>query len=187
MADWTNLPNAAVGVGGLPSGTTVTALRDNPIAIAEGALGAPRLSGRPILAAPQSRLVAGDNTFQSRTGEVSGQSGFPGSLVMGWRAMPGGQVRVSFGLRSSDGESTARGRIVVNGSIIIEEATTSDTFVTFVNDVSINFGDLLEVYAFSLAARMNNCLFRVNASVAVPFPFPTYAPSNGTFNFGIVL
>jgi hypothetical protein len=42
MADWTNLPNTAVGVGGLPSGTTVTALRDNPVAIAEGAAGAPR-------------------------------------------------------------------------------------------------------------------------------------------------
>ena len=45
MADWTNLPNLAVGVGGLPSGTTVTALRDNPIAIAEGAAGAPRVAG----------------------------------------------------------------------------------------------------------------------------------------------
>ena len=43
MADWTNLPNQAVGVGGLPSGTTVTALRDNPVAIAEGAPGAPRI------------------------------------------------------------------------------------------------------------------------------------------------
>ena len=43
MADWTNLPNAAVGVGGLPSGTTVTALRDNPVASAEGAAGAPRI------------------------------------------------------------------------------------------------------------------------------------------------
>ena len=45
MADWTNLPNQAVGVGGLPSGTTVTALRDNPVAIAEGAAGAPRTRG----------------------------------------------------------------------------------------------------------------------------------------------
>ena len=43
MADWTNITNQAVGVGGLPSGTTVTALRDNPVAIAEGAAGAPRV------------------------------------------------------------------------------------------------------------------------------------------------
>ena len=45
MADWTTLSNGAVGVGGLPSGTTVTALRDNPVAIAEAAAGAPRLVG----------------------------------------------------------------------------------------------------------------------------------------------
>jgi hypothetical protein len=44
MADWTTLIDAAVSVGGLPSGTTVTALRDNPIAIAEGAVGAPRIA-----------------------------------------------------------------------------------------------------------------------------------------------
>lgn len=42
MADWTNLPNTAVGVGGLPSGTTMTALRDNTIAVIRSAPGAPR-------------------------------------------------------------------------------------------------------------------------------------------------
>ena len=43
MTDYTTLSNTAVGVGGLPSGATVTALRDNPIAIAEGTAGAPRV------------------------------------------------------------------------------------------------------------------------------------------------
>ena len=43
MADYTELPDTAVGIGGIPSGTTVTALRDNPIAIAEGAVGAPSI------------------------------------------------------------------------------------------------------------------------------------------------
>lgn len=43
MTDYTILSNIAVGVGGLPSGATITALRDNPIAIAEGAPGAPRV------------------------------------------------------------------------------------------------------------------------------------------------
>ena len=43
MADYTDLPDTAVGIGGIPSGTTVTALRDNAIAITEGAVGAPRI------------------------------------------------------------------------------------------------------------------------------------------------
>jgi hypothetical protein len=41
MATWTSISNAAVAVGGIPSSTTVTALRDNPSAIAEASSGAP--------------------------------------------------------------------------------------------------------------------------------------------------
>jgi len=46
MTDYTTLSNTAVGVGGLPSGATVTALRDNPLAIAEGTSGAPKVQGK---------------------------------------------------------------------------------------------------------------------------------------------
>ena len=48
MTDFTILSNTAVGVGGLPSGATTTALRDNPIAIAEGAPGAPKIQAAAL-------------------------------------------------------------------------------------------------------------------------------------------
>jgi len=38
---WTNIDNALVSVGALPFATTIQALRDNPIAIANGDAGAP--------------------------------------------------------------------------------------------------------------------------------------------------
>lgn len=38
---WTSISNAAVAVGGIPSSTTVTALRDNPVAVADASSGAP--------------------------------------------------------------------------------------------------------------------------------------------------
>jgi hypothetical protein len=38
---WTNISNGAVAVGGIPSSTTVTALRDNPGAMASAENGAP--------------------------------------------------------------------------------------------------------------------------------------------------
>jgi hypothetical protein len=41
MTTWTDISNAAVSVGGIPSSATVTALRDNPMAMAEAATGAP--------------------------------------------------------------------------------------------------------------------------------------------------
>jgi len=48
VTDYTILSNTAVGVGGLPSGATVTALRDNPIAIAEGTAGAPKIQAAAL-------------------------------------------------------------------------------------------------------------------------------------------
>ena len=48
MTTWTDLSAGAVGVGGIPSGSTVTALRDNPVAMAEGSSGAPRIVGASI-------------------------------------------------------------------------------------------------------------------------------------------
>jgi hypothetical protein len=41
MSTWTSISNGAVAVGGIPSSATVTALRDNPVAIAGAASGAP--------------------------------------------------------------------------------------------------------------------------------------------------
>jgi hypothetical protein len=41
MSTWTTISNAAVAVGGIPASSTVTALRDNPIAIAKAASGSP--------------------------------------------------------------------------------------------------------------------------------------------------
>ena len=41
MTTWTTISNAAVAVGGIPSSTTVTALRDNVAAAQESAAGAP--------------------------------------------------------------------------------------------------------------------------------------------------
>jgi hypothetical protein len=63
MANWTTLPNSAVGVGGLPSGSTVTALRDNPIAIAEGAAGAPRVELPAIVDALASMQLGGLGSY----------------------------------------------------------------------------------------------------------------------------
>ena len=48
MTDYTTLSNTAVGVGGLPSGATVTALRDNPLSIAEGTSGAPKVQSAAL-------------------------------------------------------------------------------------------------------------------------------------------
>lgn len=45
---WTNIDNALVSVGALPFATTIQALRDNPIAIANGDEGAPRVQAAAL-------------------------------------------------------------------------------------------------------------------------------------------
>jgi len=52
---WTTISNALVAVGALPFATTIQALRDNPIAIANGDAGAPR-----VVDAALSTSVTGD-------------------------------------------------------------------------------------------------------------------------------
>jgi len=69
MADWTALSNTAVGVGGLPSGATITALRDNPIAIAEGAVGAPRVVDGAL---DTTATAAGDAWVVARSSGIAG-------------------------------------------------------------------------------------------------------------------
>lgn len=41
---WTTIDNSLVSVGALPFATTIQALRDNPVAIANGDVGAPRVT-----------------------------------------------------------------------------------------------------------------------------------------------
>ena len=69
MTDYTTLSNTAVGVGGLPSGATVTALRDNPIAIAEGAAGAPRVVDAAL---DTTATAAGDAWVVARSSGIAG-------------------------------------------------------------------------------------------------------------------
>lgn len=57
MTTWTNISNAAVAVGGIPSSTTVTALRDNPSALAESATGAPVVASAWH---PYNKVTVGD-------------------------------------------------------------------------------------------------------------------------------
>ena len=49
MADWTNIPDVDVEPGGIPKGSTITALRDNVTALAQGAAGAPPIANAALL------------------------------------------------------------------------------------------------------------------------------------------
>ena len=88
MTTYTGLSAGAVGVGGIPSGSTVTALRDNPLAIAEGATGAPR-----IAAIARTCVKVFGGTSGSTGLVVTGLAGYGGvTLDMTCRAQATGNL-----------------------------------------------------------------------------------------------
>ena len=133
MTDWTTLPNAAVGVGGLPSGTTVTALRDNPVAIAEGAPGAPRLYLRSL-----EQLEAGDQIRSRNDGPVTSSDG-ANVVMLGFGFIQSGTIRATCTKTSTEGamilSRTRNGALV---ELLNVTATGTQTI-----DVDVLPGDLL--------------------------------------------
>jgi len=74
---WTNIDNALVSVGALPFATTIQALRDNPIAIANGDAGAPRVQAAALDTGTEER----DWVLARNAGA---ESGVVGSYIAAW-------------------------------------------------------------------------------------------------------
>jgi hypothetical protein len=82
---WTNIDNALVSVGALPFATTIQALRDNPIAIANGDAGAPKVQNAG-LATINAAILATDaamvNWVLARNAGAT--VGVVGSYIVAW-------------------------------------------------------------------------------------------------------
>ena len=141
MADWTTLPNTAVGVGGLPSGTTVTALRDNPVAIAEGAAGAPRLYLRSL-----ERLAAGDD-IRIRSDAIRSREENSFGTVLNFGVMQYGSFRLTFehlATANSSEVQIIRFRSEIE-TTLTTLSTSSTSYVSQTLDVDCLPGDLFRI------------------------------------------
>ena len=152
MADWTNLPNQAVGVGGLPSGTTVTALRDNPVAIAQGAAGAPRVQTK-ALEAPVAGNAHVINNLQLGTVNTNSTTYPPTQLNrlfsaaqhVGVLCLVDGSIRCAVQHRRAPSGFTGSSflRILRNGTQLIQWDTGSTSFQSRQLDVAVSAGDIV--------------------------------------------
>lgn len=74
---WTNISNALVSAGALPFASTIQALRDNPVAIANGDSGAPRVQTAAIQdsAVTTAKLAGSERmTTANVTGQMAGMT-----------------------------------------------------------------------------------------------------------------
>jgi hypothetical protein len=158
MATWTTLPDASLEPGKPIRSIDGLALRDNPVAITEGATGAPRIVGLaakrladfPVLsvsAADTFSAAAGSNPLPLATSTTSTTevvafrytiAKYTGSLR--FRTSQAGGQYVDYGPVNT--QSTLR--IFKNGSLISTYTQNGPTLVTRTNDIAIAPGDVIE-------------------------------------------
>jgi hypothetical protein len=163
MATWTTLPDASLEPGKPIRSIDGLALRDNPVAITEGATGAPRIIG---LAAKRFAdfavlAVSAADTFSAATGsnplplaeattsttEVVAYrytiSKYTGSLRFRTSQRGGSYTFQGYaGTYTVDTTSTLR--IFKNGTLISTYAHSGGSSVTRTNDIAIVPGDVIE-------------------------------------------
>lgn len=150
MADWTTIPDTSLDPDAPARSIDAKALRDNPIAIAEGASGAPRITSASV-----GLLQAGDSilcrllisTVTTASGYSSIGIGSVPDRSYSITIISSGVVRVFLQHRNtgsivSPGSSA---RVLLNGSQVQSWSTTSGSFQTRQVDVSVSSGDMITV------------------------------------------
>lgn len=162
MADWTNISNAAVDGDSPVTQTLIESLRDNIVAVTEGATGAPKLQTAGIA----DGAVTNDKILDGTISPTKLYPAVVGDLVDGasisissstsdsyvkikeLSIVRSGNYRISFDLRNSAAPDTAYGRIYKNGVAIgTVRHTSSQTGVIYTEDINgLVTGDLIQLY-----------------------------------------
>ena len=147
---WTNIDNALVSVGALPFATTIQALRDNPIAIANGDAGAPKVKTTSLQGS-----TAGTANLIMRLQEVERPASSSGYIDTGFhnrlddRAHIGVTCLISGTITAYlEHAQTSTGltsfvRVLKNGALVQEWSTTSPTYQVRQVNVSVAAGDVI--------------------------------------------
>jgi len=164
MADWTDITNAALD--GDSPGTQVLfeALRDNPIAIAEGAPGAPKIQTAGIAnsAITNDKILDGTispaKLYPAAAGSLvdcvsfvvsaTGQSSY--TKIKEIQLVRGGEYTISFALAVEIARGAAYAKIYKNGVAVGTERSNRTIYTTYTETISgWSPGDLLQIYAYT--------------------------------------
>lgn len=158
MTAWTTISNALVAVGAKPFATTVQALRDNPIAIAEGDPAA-HAAGVAIRAAAMRGASAGSEVSKTILGtfdiSLSKSNAGAGSLANGPQAfgpaltaLRAGGITVSAQIRRTTVGTVSAAEAIVdvykNGVSVLSLTGTTATYATYTGNVTFAAGDVIE-------------------------------------------
>lgn len=150
MAAWTTMLNALFLVGKPITSSQGLALRDNPIAIAEGAAGAPRITN---LAHPEFAVGTEVLDYVTPWGvdvpigfnAGGGGSGTIFEYYWSFTGMRGGALRVTANIKVSSASQVARMAILRNGVVLGELTSNSTSDDLQVLDFLFSAGDQIMV------------------------------------------
>ena len=175
MADYIGITEAQSNPFAPLTSELVKQLRDNPIAIAEGAEGAPRLYLRTL-----EQPEVGDE-IQASVDEVVRifETGFIAVMTFGF--IQSGNVRISAEVRQSGGASTGTNHRIVRrrgreSTTLAEYVTTGSTWVPVSADFAVLPGDVItfEVRRQSETIQSETRLLRLKTAGQDLWPAPVY-------------
>ena len=153
MTTWTAIPDASLDPGKPARSIDAKALRDNPIAIAEGATGAPKVRTAalqpPVAGATYLILNLRGNLGLGtiNTGYLTADFGTDPSSPearRGFTVLVGGVIRCSVDHWIANAVTSSYVRVLKNGVQVQEFSTNSTAPVTQTVDVTVESGDRIE-------------------------------------------
>jgi len=186
MTTFTTIPNSSLEPGKPIRSIDGLALRDNPIAITEGAAGAPKNQTASI----QDDAITKDKLQSPAAGAAyliarlvinakSTEQGYGGADVLyfqsgsvGVTVLVPGVIRCSFEHCLAGGSGTVSARILKNGTQQATWSTASASFTTRTLDLTVDVGDLIVFQQagypeFLSTAWRNVFIYSNNPSMAV--------------------
>lgn len=147
---WTNIDNALVSVGALPFATTIQALRDNPIAIANGDAGAPKVKTTSLQGSTAGTANLIMQLQEKETGATSGiylfvgwHNRFDATAHLGVTCLIAGTITAYLEHAQTSIGVTSFVRVLKNGALVQEWSTTSATYQVRQVNVSVAAGDVI--------------------------------------------
>lgn len=164
MATWTTIPDSSLEPGKPIRSIDALALRDNPVAIAEGSSGAPRV----LLAALETLSVG--STIRSRLDQTFSNDTSTYIVVNTWGFIQSGSVTITFEHKQSiSGTATCNAQVARsrNGTVTVLSTFSvgSTTFTARSLDVSVIPGDTIIVQhnsVSSLTSQIRNIRLSTN-------------------------
>jgi hypothetical protein len=147
MTTYTAIPDANLDPDSPARSIDALALRDNPIAITEGASGAPSILNAAFRSVAVGAVISWARPDEQATTDTAypatGIADLPNSSII--RVYADGTVRIKGSHKTSNAGSNSSYRILKNGVLVIQHLTVSLTLIAQSDDVSVAFGDVIEL------------------------------------------